>query len=92
MLKVSTWEIVETVRIFKGIFIYLFVYYFVLDRPQCALMKLYDIRVLLNRVNCWKFQIDKRNLDIAVSASSNRLSFYDILIIICVRGKADHHY
>jgi len=69
------------------------VYYFVLDRPQFALMKLYNIRVglLLNRANSY-FQIDKRNLDIAVSASSNRLFFYDLLIIIFVRGKADHHY
>jgi len=33
-----------------------------------------------------------RNLDIAVSALSNRLFFYDLLIIIFVRGKADHHY
>jgi len=69
------------------------VYYFVLDRPQFALMKLYNIRVglLLNRANSY-FQIDKRNLEIAVSASSNRLFFYDLLIIIFVRGKADHHY
>ena len=71
---------------FKAFFIYLFVYYFFLDRPQFALMKLYNIRVLLNRANCWNFQIDKRNLDIAVSASSNRL-FYDLLIIIFVRAK-----
>jgi len=55
-------------------------------------MKLYNIRVLLNRANCWNFQIDKRNLDIAVSASSNSLFFFDLLIIIFVRGKADHHY
>jgi len=54
-------------------------------------MKLYNIRVLLNRANCLNFQIDKRNLDIAVSASSNRLFFYD-RVIIFVRGKADHHY
>jgi len=27
-------------------------YYAVLDRPQFALMKLYDISVLLNRANC----------------------------------------
>jgi len=33
-----------------------------------------------------------RNLDVAVSASSNRLLFYDFLIIMFVRGKADHHY
>jgi len=39
------------------------VYYFVLDRPQFALMKLYNIRVLLNRANCWNFQSGKRNLD-----------------------------
>jgi len=51
MLEVSTWEIVSTVRIFKAIFIYLFVYYFVLDRPQFALEKLYNIRVLLSRAN-----------------------------------------
>jgi len=38
---------------FEAIFIYLFVYYFVLDRPQFALMKLYNIRVLLNHVNYW---------------------------------------
>jgi len=52
MLEVSTWEIVQTVRIFKAFFIYLFVYYFVLDRPQFSLMKLYNIRVLLNRASC----------------------------------------
>jgi len=54
-------------------------------------MKLYNIRAPLNRANCWNFQIDKRNLDTAASASSNR-SFYDLLIIISVRGTADHHY
>jgi len=32
-----------------------------------------------------------RNLGITASASSNRLFFYD-LVIIFVRGKADHHY
>ena len=42
----------------------------------------------MNRANCWNFQIHKRNLDIAVSVSSNRLFFYDFLIIIFVRGKA----
>jgi len=79
--------------IFKAFFIYLFVYYFVFDRLQFALMKLYNIRVLLNRANCWNFQIDKRNLDIAVSALSKRLFFYDLLIITFVRGKADDkHY
>jgi len=62
-------------------------YYFVLDRPQFALMKLYNIRVPLNRANCWNFQTDKRNLDIAVSASSNRLVFYDLLIVIFVGTK-----
>jgi len=68
------------------------VYYFVLDRPQFALKKLYNIRVPLNRANCWNFQIDKRNLDIAVSASSKGWFFYDLLIIIIfVRGKEDHH-
>jgi len=51
MLEVSTWEIVSTVRIFKAFFIYLFVYCFVLGRPQFALMKLYNIRVQLNRAN-----------------------------------------
>ena len=66
----------------------MFVYYFVSDRPQFALMKLYNIRVLLNRANCWNFQIDKRNHDTADSASSNRLFFYDLLIIF-VRGKAE---
>ena len=65
MLEVSTWEIVQNVRIFKAFFVYLFVYYFVLDKPQFALMKLYNIRVQLNRANSWNFQIDKRNLDIA---------------------------
>ena len=54
-------------------------------------MKFYNIRVLLNRANCWNFQIDKRNLDITVGASSNRLFFYD-LVIIFIRGKADHYY
>jgi len=66
-------------------------YYFVLDWPQFALVKLYNIRVPLNRANCWNFQINKRNLDIAVSASPNRLFFY-LLIIIFVTDKADHHY
>jgi len=75
----------------KAFFIYLFVYYF-LDRPQFVLMKLYNIRVPLNRANSWNFQIDKRNLDITVSSSSNRLFFYDLLIIIFVIRKADHHY
>jgi len=65
---------------------------FFLDRPQFALMKLYNIRLPLSRANCWNFQTDKRNLDITVSASSNRLFFYDLLVIIFVRGKADHHY
>jgi len=60
---------------FQGIFVYLFVYYFVLDRPKFALMKLYNIKVPLNRANCWNFQIDKINLDIAVSAWSNHLFF-----------------
>ena len=41
-------------------------YYFVLDRSQFALKNLYNIRVPLNCANCWNFQIDKRNLDIAV--------------------------
>ena len=68
-------------------FIYLFVYYFFLDRPQFALTKLYNIRLLLNRANCWNIQTDKRNLDIAVSASLNRLFFYYLLIIIFVRAK-----
>jgi len=54
-------------------------------------MKLYNIRVLLNPANCLNFQIAKRNLDIAVSASSKRLFVYDLLIIF-VRGKTDHHY
>jgi len=51
MLEVPTWEMVYTVRIFKAFFIYLFVYYFVLDRPQFALMKFHNIRVLFNRAN-----------------------------------------
>jgi len=67
------------------------VHYFLLDRPQFALMKLYNIRVVLNRANCWNIQIDKRNLDRVDSASSNRLFCYDLLIIF-VRGKEDHHY
>ena len=71
---------------FQGIFLYL-LYYFVLDRPQFALMKLYNIRVLLNCANCWNFRIDKRNLDITVSASSNRLFFSDLLIIILFGAK-----
>jgi len=49
--SVKTWKIVKNVRISKAFFIYLFVYYF-LDRPQFALMKLYNIWVLLNRANC----------------------------------------
>jgi len=52
-------------------------------------MKLYNIRVPLKRANCWNLQIDKRNRDIAVSALSNRLFFYDHLIIIFVKDKAD---
>ena len=60
---------------FQGIFIDLFVYYFVLDRPQFALRKLFNTRVRFNRANCWNFQLDKRNFDIAVSSSSNRLFF-----------------
>jgi len=52
MLEVSTWEIDKTFRIFKAFFICLFVCYFVLDRPQFAFMKLYNIGVLLNRANC----------------------------------------
>ena len=71
----------------SAFFIYLFVCYFVLDRLQFALMKLYNIRVLLNRANCWHFQTYKRNRDIAVSALSNRLFFYYILITIFVRAK-----
>jgi len=39
----------------------MFVYNFVLDRPQCALTKLYNIRALLNRANCWNFQIDEKS-------------------------------
>jgi len=42
--------------VFLRHFLCLFVYYFVLDRDkillQFALMKLYNIRVLLNRANC----------------------------------------
>ena len=57
-----------------------------------ALAVVFIIRVPLNRENFWNFQTDKRNLDIAVSASSKRLFFYDLLVIIFVRGKADHHY
>jgi len=49
------------------------------------------IRVLLNRANWWNYQTDQRNLDITVSATSNRLFFYDLLIIF-VKGKADHNY
>jgi len=62
MLEVSTWEVVLNVRIFKAFFVNLFVYYFVLDRPQFALMKLYISRVPLNRANCWNFQIDRETL------------------------------
>jgi len=35
----------------KAFFIYLFVYYFSLDGPLFAFMKLYSYRVLLNRAN-----------------------------------------
>ena len=66
----------------------MFVNYFDLGSPQFDLMKLYNIRVPLNRANSWNFQIDKRNLDITVSATENLLFFYDILIVF-VRGKAD---
>ena len=52
MLEVSTWKIVQNVRIFKAFFVYLFVCYFVLDRPQFDLMELYNIRVRSNRANC----------------------------------------
>ena len=89
--SVKTWQIIQNVRFLKEFFIYLFVYYPLFDRPQFALMKLYNITVLLNRENCWNFQIAKRNLDITVSASSNRLFFYDLLNIFH-RVKADHHY
>ena len=92
MLEVSTWEIVETIRIIKAFFIYLFVHYIFLDRPQFSLIKLYHIRVLLNHANCWNFQSDEIYHDIAASASSNRLFFYDLFIIIFIRDKADHHY
>ena len=37
----------------------MFVYYFILERPQFALaIKFYNIRVLLNRAECWNFQTD----------------------------------
>jgi len=36
----------------RHLFIYLFVYYFFLDKPQFALMKLNNIRALLNHANC----------------------------------------
>ena len=36
----------------------------------------------MNRANCWNVQIDKLNLDIAVSASSNCLFFCDLLMIL----------
>ena len=52
-----------------------------------ALAVVFIIRVPLNRENFWNFQIDKRNLDIAVSASSNRLFFYDLLIIFLLGAK-----
>jgi len=52
MLEVSTWEIVQTVRISKAFIISLFVHHFVLDGPQFAFMKLYNMRILLNRANC----------------------------------------
>jgi len=87
MLEVSTLGDSLKCSFLQGIVFYLFVYYFVLDRPQFALMKLSNIRVLLNRANCWNFWIDKRNLDIAVSASSNRLFFYDLMIIILLGAK-----
>ena len=44
MLEVSG-EIVWNIRISKAFFMYLFVYYFFLDRPKFAHMKLYNIRV-----------------------------------------------
>jgi len=47
----------------------------VLDRSQFAFMKLHNIRISLNRANFCNFQTDKRNPDIAVSASSNRWFF-----------------
>ena len=74
---------------FWGIFYLLFC---LRQASICPHETYYNIRVLLNRANCWNFQSDKRNLDITVSVSSNRLFFYDLLIIIFVRGKADHHY
>jgi len=68
---------------------YLFVcVLFFLDKPQVAFMKLYNIRVLLNHANCLNFQTVCRNLDITVSATSNHLFFYNLLIIF-VRGKPE---
>jgi len=52
MLEVSTLGDSLKCSFLQGIVFYLFVYYFVLDRPQFALMKLSNIRVLLNRANC----------------------------------------
>jgi len=77
--------------VFVRHFLSIFVYYFFLDKPQFALMKLYNIRVLLNRANYLNFQTDQRNLDIRVSSTSNSLFFYDLLIIF-VRAKRNHHY
>jgi len=72
----------------QAFLIYLFAYYFFIDSPQFALIKLYNIKELLNRLNCWNFQIDWRDLDRTVSSRSNLLFFYDVLIIF-VRRKAD---
>jgi len=47
--------------VFKAFFIHLRMYYFFLDIPQLALMKLYNIKVLLNCANCRNFQIDEKS-------------------------------
>jgi len=58
-------------------------------------MKLYNIRVLLNRANCSKFQSDKRNLDMLVF-SKKGCGYIKPLVLLHFDyfcwGKADHHY
>jgi len=61
MLELSTWKIVLNVRVSKAFFIHLRMYYFILDILQLALMKLYDIKVLLNCAICRNFQIDEKS-------------------------------
>jgi len=50
----------------EAFFILLLVYDFFWGSSLFVLMKLYNIRALLNCANCWNFQSDQRNLDMLV--------------------------